>query len=247
MNLDPVLVVMPALNEESSVGDVVRAVRELGYDACVIDDGSSDGTSAVAEAAGATVIRMPVNVGVGGALRCGFRYAVRHGYEVAVQVDADGQHHPRDVARLLETMRATEAHMVVGSRFAAVEQTYAASKVRRFAMHLLAKRASHALRGTITDATSGLRAIRRPLLDEFARNYPVEYLGDTVEAMIIAGRRGAKVAECPIGMSPRSAGQASAGTLASVWYVLRVLIAVELMHRRSAQRPGNLPHPGVDT
>ena len=206
----------------------------------MVDDGSTDATAEVARAAGAVVVPLPVNLGVGGALRCGFRYAVRNGYDVAVQVDADGQHDPADVPRLLEHLRETGADMVIGSRFAAVEHDFAVTAGRRFAMHVLARRASHALRGTITDATSGLRAIRRPLLEEFARSYPVEYLGDTVEAMIIAGRSGAKVVEPPIAMSPRAAGRASAGRLASAWYVLRVLLAVELMRRRRA-RPSNFP------
>lgn len=241
MTLERVLVVVPALNEAPSVGEVVRAVRAEGYDVCVIDDGSTDATAAVAEAAGAIVIRLPVNVGVGGALRCGFRYAVGNGYQVAVQVDADGQHRPSAVPRLLDHMRQTGADMVVGSRFAAVERSYAVSPGRRFAMHVLARRASHALRSPITDATSGLRAIRRPLLEEFARNYPAEYLGDTVEAMIVAGRGGALVAECPIEMSAREAGRASAGRIASAWYVLRVLLAVELMRRRRVQPPPSVP------
>jgi glycosyltransferase involved in cell wall biosynthesis len=241
VNLEPVLVVIPAFNEADSVAAVVRAVREQGFDACVVDDGSTDATAAVADKAGAVVVRMPVNVGVGGALRCGFRYAVRNGYQVAVQVDADGQHHPGEIVRLLERMREAGADMVVGSRFAAVEHGYAVPAGRRFAMRVLARRASHALRGTITDATSGLRAIRRPLLEEFARSYPVEYLGDTVEAMIIAGRSGAKVVECPIDMSPRAAGRASAGRVASAWYVLRVLLAIELMRRRRTVPPSNIP------
>lgn len=241
MRLDPVLVVMPALNEAASVGDVVRAVRDHGYDVCVIDDGSSDATSDVARAAGAEVIRLPVNVGVGGALRCGFRFAVRKGYRVVVQVDADGQHHPREVPRLLERMRETGADMVVGSRFFLVGQQYEVAAGRRFAMQVLARRASHALRQSVTDATSGLRAIRRPLLEEFARNYPAEYLGDTVEAMIIAARSGAVVAECPIDMAPRATGRASAGRLASAWYVLRVLLAVELMRRRRVRPPATVP------
>jgi glycosyltransferase involved in cell wall biosynthesis len=238
-----VLVVMPALNEEESVGTVVRAVLELGFDACVVDDGSTDRTADVARSAGATVLSLPLNLGVGAALRCGFRYAVRNHYAIAVQVDADGQHHPAEILRLLERLRETGADMVVGSRFGAGRSTYQISTGRRLAMRVLAKRASHSVRSPITDATSGLRAIRRPLLEEFARNYPAEYLGDTVEAMIIAGRRGARVVECPIEMSPRTTGRASAGLAASAWYVLRVLLAVELMRRRRQRPPSPVPDP----
>jgi glycosyltransferase involved in cell wall biosynthesis len=227
-----VLVIVPALNEESSVGDVVRAILALGLPACVVDDGSTDRTSAMAEEAGATVLRLPVNLGVGGALRCGFRFAVREGYDAVVQVDADGQHDPRVVPQLLGVLRESGADMVVGSRFADSSPNYDCGRGRRLAMRVLAWRASWSARRPITDATSGLRAIRRPLLDEFARHYPVEYLGDTVEAMVIAGRRGARIEECPIAMSPRVSGTPSAGLAASAWYVIRVLLVIELMRRR---------------
>ncbi len=241
MTLEPVLVVIPALNEEATVGAIVRAVRNQGVDVVVIDDGSTDRTAEEAARAGAAVVRLPVNLGVGGALRCGFRYAVARGYAVAVQVDADGQHDPLAIPLLLERMRATDADMVVGSRFDAGAPTYSVRGGRRFAMRLLAARASHSVRGRITDATSGMRAIRRPLLEDFARDYPVEYLGDTVEAMVIAGRRGAQIVECPIPMSARAAGRPSAGLLASGWYVTRVLLAIELMRRRRSRPPSPVP------
>lgn len=236
-----VLVLSPAFNEAESVGDVVRAVLARGYPVCVIDDGSSDGTAAEARGAGATVLRLPVNLGVGGALRCGFRFAVENGYDVAVQVDADGQHDPAAIPLLIERMRATGADMVVGSRFAEGPGGYRVSQGRKVAMRLLALRASHSVRRPITDATSGLRAIRRPLLEEFARDYPVEYLGDTVEAMILAGRRGRHIEECPIAMSERAGGVRSAGTMASIWYTLRVLLAIELMRRRRREPPPAMP------
>jgi glycosyltransferase involved in cell wall biosynthesis len=238
-----VLVILPALNESASVDAVVAHLRELGYDALVVDDGSTDATADVAAAAGATVLRLPINLGVGGALRCGFRYAVRHGYDVVVQVDADGQHDPSTVARLLEHMCETQADMVIGSRFASGIASYEVGSGRRLAMRVLAVRASASARTRITDATSGLRAIRRPLLDEFARSYPAEYLGDTVEALVIAARRGATIVEYPVEMSPRMAGQASAGLLSSAWYTLRLLLAVELMRDR---RAAPTAMPGAD-
>lgn len=236
-----VLVLSPAFNEVESVAAVVRSVTGLGYPTCVIDDGSSDDTAAAARAAGATVLRLPVNLGVGGALRCGFRFAVENGYDVAVQIDADGQHDPSVIPLLLERMRATGADMVVGSRFAAGPDGFPVNQGRRVAMRLLARRASHSVRRPITDATSGLRAIRRPLLEQFARDYPVEYLGDTVEAMVLAGRQGRHIEECPIEMSERAGGVRSAGTVASIWYVLRVLLAIELMRRRRRDAPPAMP------
>lgn len=231
---DP-LVLIPAFNEEASVCAVIEGVRRLGYPVCVIDDGSIDATASVARAAGATVIRLPVNVGVGGALRCGFRYAVERGFELVVQVDADGQHDPTDIPRLLERMRATDADMVVGSRFLDPAADYATEVPRRLIMRILARHASRAVRCAVTDATSGFRAIRSPLLNKFAADYPVEYLGDTFEALLAAGRSGARVVEQPIQMSPRLYGTSSAGTLASVWYVLRVMVAAQLVPERGTQ------------
>lgn len=236
-----VLVVMPALNEERSVGDVVRATRALGYDVCVVDDGSTDATAATASAAGASVLRVPLNLGVGGALRCGFRWALANGYDVAVQLDADGQHEPRQVALLLERMHETNADMVIGSRFAPGAGAYELERTRKLAMRVLSRRAARLTGTLVLDTTSGFRAIRRPLLDQFAGNYPVEYLGDTVEALIEAGRAGATIVEHPVDMAPRPHGTGSAGAAASIWYVLRVLIATELMHNRHRRRPPRLP------
>ena len=175
--------VIPALDEERSVGQVVQEVRAAGFPALVIDDGSVDRTAEVAENAGATVLRLPVNLGVGGALRCAFRYAVTQGYDVVVQCDADGQHDPAQIATLLDTMRDTGADLVIGSRFASRESSYAIGRVRRFMMGRLARMASRRTGATITDATSGFRAIRGNLLGGFAATYPAEYLGDTVESL----------------------------------------------------------------
>lgn len=230
---DPrVLLIVPALNEERSVAAVVEAGRGLGHDVCVVDDGSTDSTGLRARAAGASVLTVPLNLGVGGALRCGFRWALEKGYDVVVQVDADGQHDPAEVVMLLAKMRETDADMVIGSRFAVGAGAYEVRSGRLFAMNLLARRAERTAGTKISDTTSGFRAIRRPLLDQFAASYPVEYLGDTVEALIEAGRAGAKIVECPISASPRAHGSGSAGTLASIWYIARVLIAIELMHNR---------------
>lgn len=230
---EDVLVVLPALNEETSVASVVERVQAAGYDACVVDDGSEDRTAERARNAGATVLRLPNNVGVGGALRCGFRYAVSAGYSTVVQVDADGQHDPFEVAELLRCMEASGADMVIGSRFVGGRSTFEVSLTRRIAMRLLAWRASVALGAPVTDASSGFRAIGPRLLERFAHDYPTEYLGDTVEALVIAGREGARVVEHPVEMEERQGGVASAGAIASAWYVLRVLLAIELMPANS--------------
>lgn len=231
------LVVVPAFNEERAIGEVVKGVRTLGYAVCVVDDGSSDRTAVIAEAAGATVLKLPLNLGVGGALRCAFRYAVDSGHDLVVQVDGDGQHDPAGISSLLECMADADADMVIGSRFLSADQTYPVRTARRLVMSLLAWVATRAVGTPITDATSGFRAIRSPLLEFFAREYPIEYLGDTFEALISAGRRGARVAERPITASQRRSGNSSAGSLASVWYVIRVLAAAALVESRTSPEP----------
>lgn len=236
-DLGRVLLVSPALNEERSVGTVVSAARELGYDVCVVDDASTDRTAERARSAGAHVLSLPVNLGVGGALRCGFRWALSRGYDVVVQVDADGQHDPAQVIALLAELERSGADMVVGSRFLDGAAPYRVHGARRFAMRVLSARVERVAGVKIMDSSSGFRAIRRPLLDRFASDYPVEYLGDTVEALIEAARAGAVVVEHPIAMTPREHGVGSAGPIASLWYVLRLLVAIELQHRRRSPSP----------
>jgi len=231
-----VLVVIPAFNEERSVGSVVAAVRDLGLPALVVDDGSLDRTSDAAGAAGAVVLRLPVNLGVGGALRCGFRYAVTHGYRVVVQCDADGQHDPAQISTLLTAMTEHDAQLVIGSRFAAGSGSYEAGRVRRLVMRRLARMASRRTGMTITDATSGFRAIGDNLLGAFASTYPTEYLGDTIESLARAGRAGYRVVEVPVEMRAREIGVSSASSLSSAWYLVRVVAAVWLQRYRPTGR-----------
>jgi glycosyltransferase involved in cell wall biosynthesis len=232
-----VLVVIPAYNEERSVGPVVMAVRALGYPALVVDDGSVDRTSESAGDAGAIVLRLPVNLGVGGALRCGFRYAVTHGYRVVVQCDADGQHDPAQISTLLDAMTEHGAQLVIGSRFAAGSGAYEAGRGRRMVMRRLAKMASRRTGITITDATSGFRAIGDNLLGAFASTYPTEYLGDTIESLARAGRAGYRVVEVPVEMRAREIGVSTASPISSAWYLVRVIAAVWLQrHRPNGRR-----------
>jgi glycosyltransferase involved in cell wall biosynthesis len=241
ITLGRVLLVIPAFNEEGSVGEVVQKARHLRYDVCVVDDGSADRTAERAADAGAQVLRLPVNLGVGGALRCGFRWALDNHFDTVVQVDGDGQHDPGQVAILLDAMCDSEADMVVGSRFAEGAGVYPVRGARRLAMRILSARVRSVTGIRILDSSSGFRAIRRPLLDRFAADYPVEYLGDTVEALIEAGCAGARIVEYPIAMTPRVYGHGSAGSIASLWYVLRLLIAIELQHKRRGSPSPSLP------
>ncbi|MGA8210666.1 MAG: glycosyltransferase family 2 protein [Nocardioidaceae bacterium] len=222
-----VLVVVPAWNEQGSVAAVVGDLRrqDPALDVLVVDDGSTDETAAAAAAAGALVCRLPFNLGVGGAMRAGYRYARREDYDVVVQVDADGQH---DVSYLPQLVaRLASADVVVGARFAGVGE-YDARGPRRWAMRLLSSVLSRLAREELTDVTSGFRAVNRRGIELFATHYPAEYLGDTVESLVIAVRTGCRVTQVPVRMRVRSAGRASQSTTRAGLYLVRALVALGL-------------------
>lgn len=220
-----VLVAVPALNEAATVADVVAQIRNaLPADVLVVDDASSDNTSRVARTAGATVLRMPFNVGVGGAMRAAFLYAEQGDYDAVVQVDADGQHDPAQIPQLLEPL-AAGASVVVGSRFA---RGYETARSRRLAMRTLAWGAGRLIGVQLTDTTSGFRAADRQAIALFARRYPAEYLGDTTESLVVAGRSGLRVVEVPVTMLPRQGGEASQRAGRSTLFVGRVLLALAI-------------------
>lgn len=225
MSLRPqdVLVVVPAFNEENSIAGVVEAVRAAGYEIVVVSDGSTDGTVRECRKIGARVLQLPINLGVGGALRTGFQHACRRGYKAVIQVDADGQHDPRLIDQLLHLANETSADLVLGSRFTSHETTMRVGLLRRFVMRLLATSASVATRTTITDATSGFRLIRRPLLDHLSTNLPTNYLGDTYESLIAAGRAGYGITEMPASMKEREFGESSASVLDAVRFTIKGL------------------------
>jgi len=233
------LVIIPAYNEEQSLPGVLRDLRARhgDLDILVVDDGSRDATSKVAAEAGAAVATLPFNLGIGGALRTGFRYAVRNGYDRAVQFDADGQHDCNELdALLIELDRG--ADMVVGSRFATKDRTYRAGVVRSGAMNLL-RFALNLLTGhQFTDTSSGFRAFSRPVLEFFAQTYPVEYM-DSAEALLLAVYAGFKVVETPVVMHQRSAGLPSNRNLKLVYHycrVLLVLLSMTSLRNRIARR-----------
>jgi glycosyltransferase involved in cell wall biosynthesis len=222
-----VLAIMPALNEEATVGGVVEAIRrDLGIDVAVVDDGSTDQTAEKAIAAGAAVITHPFNLGVGAAIRTGFRFAAAKGYDVVIQVDADGQHDTGSASRVLEPVLAGHADIVVGSRFA---EGYALSGARAFGMRMLSRMVSKRVGAKISDTTSGFRAFSRTSIGWFARGYPSQYLSDTVEALLLGHDLGLRIEEVPVRMRQRMGGQASSGRVKSVYHLVR-LVMVILLH-----------------
>ncbi|HEX6357517.1 glycosyltransferase family 2 protein [Actinophytocola sp.] len=222
------IIVVPAWNEQLTVGETVREIRAATPDlpVLVVSDGSTDKTADVAREAGALVLELPFNLGVGGAMRAGFRYAVRHGYEAAVQVDADGQHDPNEVPALLEKL--SEADLVIGGRFTSKDDTYKVRGPRKWAMVVLSKVLSRLAKTKLTDATSGFKATGGRALPVFAEHYPVEYLGDTIESMVIALRAGCKIVQVPAHMRPRRGGQPSHRPIKSMIYLFRAGFALLL-------------------
>jgi glycosyltransferase involved in cell wall biosynthesis len=222
-----VLVIIPAFNEAEPIGEVIREIRgELPeVDVLVVDDGSADDTSGRARAAGAMVTRLPYRLGVGGAMRLGYRYARDAGYEAAVQIDADGQHDPRYVPKLIDGLQ--DASLVIGARFAG-EGDYQVRGPRRWAMTMLSFACSRMAGHKLTDTTSGFRACNRALIGLFAEWYPVEYLGDTIETLVRVIRLGHPVKQVPVAMRPRAAGIPTTSPAAAVAYLLRAFLTLVL-------------------
>jgi glycosyltransferase involved in cell wall biosynthesis len=223
-----VLVVIPAFNEVKSIGQVVNQVVTFGFQTLVVDDGSIDQTADVARQHGAHVVSLPLNSGVGGALRCGFRYAVENGFAAVIQCDADGQHLPNHLIDLVDAANRTNAHMMIGSRFGSENTTHDPTLLRRFAMSVLSKVAQHATKHKITDSTSGFRLIQQPLLGELAVQLPAYYLGDTFETVVVAGRAGYHIEEIGVAMAPREFGNSSSGDIRSILLIGKVLTTVLL-------------------
>lgn len=230
-----VLVIVPAWNEEDSVGGTIAEIRgaSIDYDVLVIDDGSTDSTAMRAREAGAQVLTLPFNLGVGGAMRTGFVYAQRRGYRRAIQVDADGQHNPEDIARVLEGLR--EADISIGARFADVGD-YAVRGPRWWAMVVLARVISRVSGAKLTDVTSGFRAANERAIAQYVRYYPAEYLGDTIDSLVAAVHSGLRVTQVGVAMRPRTMGRPSHSPVKAMVYLFRSLFALSLALLRSPRR-----------
>jgi glycosyltransferase involved in cell wall biosynthesis len=228
------IVVIPAFNEEESLPAVLAQLAEVvpELDIVVVDDGSADRTAAVTRIAGVPCVALPFNLGIGGALRAGYRYAADNGYDRAVQFDADGQHRADQIGVLLEALD-DGAEMAVGSRFAA--GGYAVGRSRGVAMGLLRLGVRGLTGQKFTDTSSGFRAMGRPVLADFAMNYPVEYM-DSVETLVNACRAGYVVREVPTLMEERAGGVPSQRPFRLVYHYARLLVALLGSPRRANPR-----------
>jgi len=225
---------VPAFREENAIAGVVREIRAFdpGLDVVVIDDGSPDATAAAARDAGAAVVRLPFNLGIGGAVQTGFKYALEHGYELAVRLDGDGQHDPTELPKLIGPVLAGEADIVVGSRFADDAGAYRPPLARRLGIGLFARVVSTLVRQRVTDTTSGFQALNRKGIALFAADYPHDY--PEVEATVMVVRHRLRLLEVPVRMREREHGSSSITALRSAYYVVKVLLAlfVGLFRRR---------------
>jgi glycosyltransferase involved in cell wall biosynthesis len=235
------LAVVPAYNESATVASVVAALHREApeFDVLVVDDGSTDDTAERAQDAGARVLRLPFNLGIGGAVQAGFVYADEHGYDRMVQVDGDGQHDPAELERLDETMTVQLVNMVCGSRFLSPDFKYPAPVSRRTGIHVFAFLLSRLVRQRVSDPTSGFRLYDRRAIRLFAHDYPHDY--PEVEAVLMLHHHRLTMAEIPVRMFSRGGGVSSISTGKSAYYMIKVLLAlfVGLARRRPVVEPGD--------
>jgi glycosyltransferase involved in cell wall biosynthesis len=220
-------VVIPAYNETDTIGHVVENVRDAlpDFDVLVVDDGSTDDTAERGERAGARVLRLPFNLGIGGAVQAGFVFARDNGYELMVQIDGDGQHDPAEVRALLESMAADpEIDMACGSRFLSTNHRYPAPISRRTGIHIFAFLLSRLVGQRVTDPTSGFRLYNRRAILLFARDYPHDY--PEVEAVLMLHHHRLRMREVPVRMFERGGGVSSISSGKSAYYMVKVLLAL---------------------
>jgi glycosyltransferase involved in cell wall biosynthesis len=219
-----VLVIIPAYREERSIGAVVRAVREgTGYDVVVVDDGSPDATGERAREAGAVVLTLPCNLGIGGAVQTGFLYAREKGYDALVRIDADGQHEAEDVRHVLAPILSGEADYCVGSRFLGAGD-FRSSLPRRFGIGWFCTLLRIFTGYGVTDPTSGFFAMNGRVIDFFARHYPSDY--PEADSFVLLHRLGARAVEVPVRMYERSEGKSSITAFRAVYYMVKVTLSL---------------------
>ena len=220
-----VLVIVPAYNEEKSLPGVIQDLRESIplADILVVNDGSKDATSRVARESGVSVLDLPFNLGIGGAVQSGYLYALRNNYDIAVQFDGDGQHVGKEIIKLLHPLEAGAADMVIGSRFL-IPGAYNTPVFRSVGIWIFSFVLSRAMGTSVTDSTSGFRAANRGVIEFFARNYPDDY--PEVESLVLLHKVKKRMLEVPVTMRGRTGGKSSITPLRSLYYMTKVLIAV---------------------
>jgi len=230
------LIIVPAYNEAGQIVQVIENIRAHvpQADIVVVNDGSKDDTLGRAQQTGVTVLDLPYNLGIGGAVQTGYRYALKGNYDMAVQIDGDGQHDPAELGKLMRALSESGADMAVGSRFLD-KQGYQSTRTRLIGIRFLSMLVSSLTGRKATDTTSGFRICGRRAIALFADRYPTDY--PEVEALMLMHKHGLRFVECPVSMRPRLHGRSSITALKSVYYMIKVTLAILLLQsrRRSAE------------
>jgi glycosyltransferase involved in cell wall biosynthesis len=240
MSSPRVVAVVPAWNESGAIAGVVDAIRavDAGIDVVVVDDASEDDTAAVAGACGAVVLRLPFNVGIGGAVQTGLRFALDGGYELAVRLDGDGQHDASEIPKILAPVLAGEADLVIGSRFVDGSGSYRPPLARRLGIRVFARLVSALGGQRVTDTTSGFVALSRTGIELFAAEYPHDY--PEVEATLVALKSGLRLTQVQVEMRERASGSSSITFVRSLYYIVKVMLALLVASLRRYPRLGTV-------
>ena len=230
------IAIVPAYNEQGAIGAVIDEIRafDCEFDVVVVDDASHDETARTAREHGARVITLPFNLGIGGAVQTGFRYAAEHGYELAARIDGDGQHDPAELRALIDTVAADDVDICTGSRFAGAE-SYRSSWSRRIGIRILARTVSLLTGQRVTDTTSGFQVMNRRAIELFAEDYPHDY--PEVEATLMLHKHRLRLGELPVRMRERAAGQSSIRGFKTAYYMAKVMLAILIGSLRRRTTP----------
>lgn len=226
-----ILVVVPAYNEEVSVEKAMDALIKTGYDYIIINDGSNDGTSAILDEKKYNHIDLINNLGIGGAMQTGYKYALSKDYDIVVQYDADGQHNPKYIAKIIKPLENDKADIVIGSRMLSRAETeYCSTKIRMVGISIISFAIKLLSGKKIYDTTSGFRAINKKVLELFAKDYPLEY-PEPISNFLLADQ-GYRIKEVQVSMNKRIGGRSSIGSIEGIYYAFNVIMSILLINRR---------------
>jgi len=219
------LIIVPAFNEENNIGTTIKEIQNcrINFDILIIDDGSTDATVEVARSNNVSVVSLPFNLGIGGAVQTGFKFALRNGYEYAIQVDADGQHIPSEIEKLLKPLNEEKFDVVIGSRYLD-KNDYQAPFLKRVGAVIFMGLIFLAIGQKVKDSTSGFRAYNRRAIEFLSRTYSDDY--PEVEAVTVLGKNGFRIKEIPVNMRSRKQGSSSITSLKSIYYMIKVSLAI---------------------
>lgn len=220
------LVIIPAFNEQESIVDVVRSVMVAGYDYVVVNDGSTDATRSLCIEHGFNILDLPQNLGIGGAVQTGHKYALRNGYDVDVQFDGDGQHDANCISSLIEEVERG-ADLVIGSRFLTKEGGFRSTALRRVGILWISKWISLFTGQTVSDPTSGFRASGKRAIALYSHSYPTDY--PEPESIVLARRSGLVIRDTSVIMHERQGGKSSIGGLSSLYYMIKVSLSIAIL------------------